>query len=459
MTDSQPRPGACPRCGVPVTGAFKFCPACAYRLQPADIPPIEPPASRDRWLHALVLGVLGVFAVGVAIFGFLVFSDDLDSPETIPQPEAQDRRLTVQDDLNVSTGFEWLPGGADAVIIQLPWYYEEKEEGEEEEEPEEPPRDPVNLPLRVTDPLNMQRYEVTRGMYDEYVRALRADPSEIPLFLKRVWRPEKVDDREAQRYAEFYVDEWWQRLKDHQESLGRNDIVRPRDLAVPIPEKYDTWLIVPPSWVEVTIHGELRMREPEAAPDSDTIVENLPVTDVSWYDAAAFAAWASDLLGYKDDERLRLPTYTEWIRVARGGDLERTYPWGNYPHRYACNNTGRWRDGKPRPLPVDFDEYSDAEDRTQEGGGKGVWVMAGNVREWVLNEPWLYAKMDPLTELPKKDPEKMREAHFPRAPALGGSYLEYIEDCTVESVTYPLKWERSQDMGFRLVTSGSPLGG
>ena len=104
--------------------------------------------------------------------------------------------------------------------------------------------------------------------------------------------------------------------------------------------------------------------------DWDDQVEypNRPVVGVSWFEAAAYSAWAGS----------RLPAEAEWEKAARGTE-GRKFPWGNEPADPSRLNS----DGNVgRPTPVGLYPAG--------ATPSGIYDMAGNVWEWccdVVNEP------------------------------------------------------------------------
>lgn len=103
--------------------------------------------------------------------------------------------------------------------------------------------------------------------------------------------------------------------------------------------------------------------------------ELLPVSNIDYSDALAFAQWRSK----RDGVTYRLPTEEEWEYAARNGDNGNLYPWGNtwQPARAATLEAGV---GKEQPVG----SYPQGVNRW------GVQDLMGNVWEWTSSNAALY---------------------------------------------------------------------
>jgi sulfatase modifying factor 1 len=116
---------------------------------------------------------------------------------------------------------------------------------------------------------------------------------------------------------------------------------------------------------------------PRGEPEAVDAVLRMPVVQIAFEDALAYARWRGH----------DLPSEAEWERAARGGLVGARYTWGNEKRPDGRIGANHWQGA----FPLDDSGEDGHRGRAPVGcfpaNGFGLYDMAGNVWEWT-SDPW-----------------------------------------------------------------------
>lgn len=162
-----------------------------------------------------------------------------------------------------------------------------------------------------------------------------------------------------------------------------------------------------------------------------------PVVHVSWNDAMAYCQWSG----------MHLPTEAEWEYAARGGLIQKKYPWGNELTPEGKHQCNIWQGNFP-----DYNSLADgylgtAPANSFAPNGYGLYNLSGNVWEWCND--WFSAQHDAKDIKNPKGPEKGQTKVM-----RGGSFLCHHSYCNryrVAARTSNTADSSASNIGFRCV--------
>ena len=154
-------------------------------------------------------------------------------------------------------------------------------------------------------------------------------------------------------------------------------------------------------------------RHPEGAGSNIKQRWDHPVVHLSWRDAGTYAAWAGK----------RLPTEAEWEWAARGGLVQKRFPWGDELAPGGQHRCNIWQGIFPAQNSAEDGYVGTAPARSFKPNGHGLYNVAGNIWEWCHD--WF--SPDFHVQGPRQNPTGPPSGN--RKVVRGGSYLCHHSYC------------------------------
>ena len=162
-----------------------------------------------------------------------------------------------------------------------------------------------------------------------------------------------------------------------------------------------------------------------------------PVVFVTHADCLEYCRWRSELEGLPSDA-YSLPTEAQWECAARGGLVDRIYPWGNELRAELCNTR---ETGPLRTLPVNHGIPNPF----------GLFWIGSNVREWCrdwYHENYYRTLPEDVVDPPGPDPTLIVNMTVVRGASFQDPAYE-LGRCSARN--YAHRDNSSNDVGFRCV--------